>query len=80
MQKLVGSVAEDTLSYLTEEAVHTATYVEDTPDLTLALDDLATEFSSAVVNAQLLGEANSKARKLGEVKKQRHQETVCDFL
>ena len=79
MQKLVGSVAEDTLPYLPEEAVHTNIFVEDVPDLVLALDDLATEFSPATVNAQLLVEASNMARKLGEAKRQRHQEAVRIF-
>ncbi|KAF7789210.1 hypothetical protein EIP86_000151 [Pleurotus ostreatoroseus] len=80
VQKLVGSVAEDTLSYLTEEAVHTNIFVEDVPDLVMALDDLATEFSPATVNAQLLVEASNMARKLGEAKRQRHQEAITKIL
>lgn len=76
MQKLVISVAEDALSFLTEEAVHTAAFAEDTPDLSHALDDLVAEFTPSMIDAHLQIEASRKAKRLGEVKMERHQEAV----
>ncbi|GLB36441.1 putative protein with domain of unknown function (DUF3437) [Lyophyllum shimeji] len=71
IQKLVGTLAQDCLGHLTEEAVHTDAYTLATPGVEAALDDLMSEFSPNVVDRRLLKEAWDKAsvriRKRAEV-------------
>ena len=80
IQKLVGGVAQDALSFLTEEAVHTVAYVEDTPDLNDALEDLASQFSSSVSDAGVIPKAIQKAQNLADVKRKNHRDTVRAML
>ena len=69
-------MAQDALSFLTEEALHTAAYGEDTPDLRLALNDLASEFSTPVVDEALVQRAIGKASNLAKLRRTHHRQTV----
>jgi proteasome activator subunit 4 len=61
VQKLVNSLAQDCLTYLNEEAMHTDAYVLETPRVDEALIALELEFSSQLVSKSLLKEATSKS-------------------
>jgi proteasome activator subunit 4 len=61
IQKLVGNLGTDCLTHLTEEAVHTDAYTQDTPRIKDALLDLEKEFSSSPIDPDLLTEALQKA-------------------
>ena len=76
VQKLVGSVAQDAVSFLTDEAVHTIAYNEDAPGVNEALDALAPEFSPSMVDPQLMRRAIEKASNMGREKRNNHQECV----
>ncbi|KAG6869165.1 hypothetical protein C0993_012264 [Termitomyces sp. T159_Od127] len=54
IQKLVNNISGDCLAHLSEEAVHTDAYSLATPGVDDALEDLSTEFSSELVDQQLL--------------------------
>lgn len=80
IQKLVGSVAQDALTFLSDEALHTVSYGEEVLDLNNALDDLATEFSSSMIEPQLLQRAQEKSVALGEARRKRHADSVRPSL
>jgi hypothetical protein len=75
IQKLVGNLSTDCLTHLTEEAVHTDAYTQDTPGVKTALRDLQTEFSSAI-NPVLLAEALQKAPIRATRRKHMYNQTV----
>ena len=76
IQKLVGNVAQDCLSFLTEESFHTDVFNEDTSSLEHALDELAQEFSPNLIDRALLDKALEKAPVRAAVKIQRYNEDV----
>ncbi|KDQ54780.1 hypothetical protein JAAARDRAFT_134622 [Jaapia argillacea MUCL 33604] len=61
VQKLVGSLAHDCLAHLSEESVHTDSYLEDAPRIDEALLRLEEEFSSALVDRNLLAQVLQKS-------------------
>jgi proteasome activator subunit 4 len=76
IQKLVGNLSTDCLTHLTEEAVHTDAYTQDTPSVKTALRDLKTEFSSSAVDPGLLAEALQKALIRATRRKNMYNRTV----
>lgn len=77
IQKLVGSVAQDCLSFLTEESFHTDVFNEDTSSLGHALEELFHEFSPNLIDQDLLEKALAKAPVRAAVKTERYNEDVC---
>src|SRR6267154_430902 len=75
IQKLVGSLGSDCLTHLTEEAVHTDAYTQDTPGVRDALLALEAEFSSPV-DPDLLAEALRKAPIRVAKRKETYDQTV----
>ncbi|KAI0343973.1 ARM repeat-containing protein [Trametopsis cervina] len=80
IQKLVGQLATDATALLTEEAVHTDAFGEDTPGVRAALDDLALEFSPSLVNQALLKDAIEKSQVRGALRIRRHEEAISSIL
>jgi hypothetical protein len=76
IQKLVGNLGSDCLTHLTEEAVHTDAYTQDTPGIKKALLALEAEFSSSVVDPDLLANALQKAPTRIAKRKYRYDQTV----
>ena len=76
IQKVVSSVAQDTLAFLTAEAVQSIAYTEDTPGVDQAVVDVATEFTSSMVEPQLLTRAIEKAKNLAAARRKQQEETV----
>ena len=74
IQKLVGNLSTDCLTHLTEEAVHTDAYTQDTPGVKTALRDLRTEFSA--VDPGLLAEVLQKAPIRATRRKHMYNQTV----
>ncbi|KAH0590354.1 hypothetical protein H2248_000511 [Termitomyces sp. 'cryptogamus'] len=60
IQKLVSNLSGDCYSHMPEEAVHTDAYSLATPGVEAALEDLIAEFSSNLVDQQLLKAAVDK--------------------
>jgi len=60
VQKLVNSLAQDCLTLLSEEAIHTDAYLLETPRVDEALLAIDPELSSQPVPTSLLKEALSK--------------------
>jgi proteasome activator subunit 4 len=58
---LVNSLAQDCLTHLNEEAVHTDAYTLNTTRVDEALLALETEFSSSFINPELQTKAITKA-------------------
>ncbi|KAF9056661.1 hypothetical protein BJ165DRAFT_1362353 [Panaeolus papilionaceus] len=61
IQKLVSSLAQDCLSHLNEEAIHTDAYTLPTPRLDEALKSLRQEFSDTFIDDKLLAEAMKRS-------------------
>jgi proteasome activator subunit 4 len=61
VQKLVNSLANDCLTYLSEEAHHTHAYSLETPRVNDAIRDLEAEFTPNFVNQRLLAQAHAKS-------------------
>ncbi|TFK41322.1 hypothetical protein BDQ12DRAFT_768249 [Crucibulum laeve] len=61
IQKLVNSLAQDSLGHLNEEVVNTDAYALPTPGVEQALEDLAQEFSPSFIDSKLLQESVAKA-------------------
>lgn len=61
IQKLVANITSESLVHLTEEAVNTDTYTDDTPDLRDAARELVQEFGPQVLDRDLAEEARRKA-------------------
>lgn len=76
IQKLVGSLAQDAQVYLTEEAVHTDAYVEETPGVNNALMDLKEEFVPSSVDQAILIQAVKKINVRVTTRNKRYAETV----
>ena len=76
MQKLDNTLATDATGLLSEEAVHTDAFEESISAVEAALDQLGQEFSSALVDENLLKQAVEKASIRGEMKIRRHEEAV----
>jgi proteasome activator subunit 4 len=77
---LVGSLGSDCLTHLTEEAVHTDAYTQDTPGVTDALFALEAEFSSSPVDPDLLAEALRKAPIRVAKRKETYDQTVREMI
>ena len=76
IQKLINNVAQDSLSFMTEEALHTDAFTEETGGIDSALASLAEEFSSNLIDRDLLERALLKAPVRASYKKQRYNEDV----
>jgi proteasome activator subunit 4 len=76
IQKIVGNVAQDSLSFLTEEALHTDAYPDDISRVEHALEELTPEFSPTLVDHDLTEEALSKLDRRAELKTSRYDEDV----
>lgn len=70
------SLAQDCLGKLTEEAVHTRAYLEDTPRVTQALEDLEADFAKDFLDQSLLSEALKKSQRRATERLERHEATV----
>jgi proteasome activator subunit 4 len=64
------------LTYLTEEAVHTDAFTQDTPGIKTVLLALEAEFSSSALDADLLVEALQKAPTRIAKRRYRYNQTV----
>ena len=60
IQKLVNALAKDSLLYLSEETIHTASYTLHTPRVLDAIRELETEFSPSFIDKRVLKEASAK--------------------
>ncbi|OBZ79732.1 Proteasome activator complex subunit 4A [Grifola frondosa] len=80
IQKLVGSVAQDALVYLTEESIHTDAFAEEVPGVMQAVDALKEDFTYTSTDQQLLAEAAAKANARAVTKNQRYTEVVSAIL
>ncbi|EPQ60983.1 hypothetical protein GLOTRDRAFT_53630 [Gloeophyllum trabeum ATCC 11539] len=80
IQQLVASLAHDSLVHLSEEAIHTDAYKEDTSGVLSGLEDLQTEFASPFTDQKLLQEAMSKVDKRASQREAAYQETVSSIL
>ncbi|KAI0961210.1 hypothetical protein AcV7_000369 [Taiwanofungus camphoratus] len=80
IQKLVGSLAQDAQVYLTEEAVHTDAYVEETPGVNNALMDLKEEFVPSSVDQAILIQAVKKINVRVTTRNKRYAETISSIL
>lgn len=76
MQKLVNSLAQDCVTHLNEEALHTDAYVLETPRVDEALVGLEVEFSSQLVPKSVLKEAMSKSEARVAKRGMTHNNTV----
>ena len=72
----MNSVAQDCLSFLTEEALHTDAFTEETGGIDTTVDALSAEFSSNLIDQDLLQRALAKAPVRASYKKQRYSEDV----
>jgi hypothetical protein len=71
-------LAHDCLNQLTAESVHTHAYLEDTPRLTQALQELETEFSEGLIDQGLLTEALDKVQARFTIQQQRHAQMASE--
>lgn len=69
-------MAQDCLGKLTEEAVHTHAYSDDTARVTQALEDLENEFPRSLIDQTLLREALSKTDLRFDTYLKRNESTV----
>ncbi len=70
----------DANALLTEEAVHTDAFDEEIPGVEAALDQLAAEFSTSLVDQAVLAEALKKGVVRRQLKARRHEEAACHSL
>ncbi|KZT23745.1 hypothetical protein NEOLEDRAFT_1135845 [Neolentinus lepideus HHB14362 ss-1] len=80
IQQLVASLAHDCLVHLSEEAIHTDSYTEETPAIDAVLDDLEVEFTPSVINQDLLREAIQKAATRASERESAYQQTLSSIL
>ncbi|KAI0757312.1 ARM repeat-containing protein [Daedaleopsis nitida] len=80
VQKLVASVAQDALVYLNEESCHTDAFTEDITGVLQSLEELKGEFSSGIVDQNILLAAAAKCEARIALKNQRYLETVNTVL
>ena len=80
MQKLVASVAQDALVYLSEESCHTDAFIEEIPGVLQALEDLKLEFPPTIVDQAILQASVTKCGARVALKNQRYTETVHMIL
>lgn len=80
MQKLVGSVAQDALSFMTEEGLHTDAFADDCRGVDAALEELAQEFSPNLIDPELLQSALTQAISRGRTKTERFEQDVSVLL
>ncbi|GJE87739.1 proteasome-substrate-size regulator, mid region domain-containing protein [Phanerochaete sordida] len=80
VQKLVGSVAQDALSFMTEEGLHTDAFADDCRGVDAALEELAQEFSPNLIDPELLQSALTQAISRGRTKTQRFEQDVTSVL
>jgi hypothetical protein len=76
VQKLVSSVANDCMSLINENTMHSEAYTLETPRLDDALRDLENEFSEKLVDKELLDDALHKGKLRSERRNRIHHETV----
>lgn len=76
IQKLVSNCASECLAHLSEEAVHSEAYREDTPGVLAALDDLEGVFSDSLVDKVLLNEALEKMEARFTEETRKHERNV----
>ncbi|TFK57500.1 ARM repeat-containing protein [Heliocybe sulcata] len=79
IQQLVASLAHDCLVHLSEEAVHTDSYAEETPAIDAILNDLEVEFTSTI-DEDLLKEAAGKAGIRASARESAYQHTLSSIL
>ncbi|CAL1696390.1 unnamed protein product [Somion occarium] len=60
VQKLVGSLVQSILVYITEEAIHTNAFIESVPRIDEAVQSLSAEFTPKLIDENILREAISK--------------------
>lgn len=80
VQKLVNSLAQDCVTHLNEEALHTDAYVLETPRVDEALVGLEVEFSSQLVPKSVLKEAMSKSEARVAKRGMTHNNTISSIL
>ncbi|KAL4243149.1 BLM10 family protein [Abortiporus biennis] len=80
IQNVVGSIAQDALVHLAEEAMHTDAFADGTLRLEEALHNLYREFSSQLVDKTLLDQANLKTPARINLKLQKENQTILDLL
>ncbi|OCH96671.1 ARM repeat-containing protein [Obba rivulosa] len=80
IQKLVGNLTQDALAYLTEEAIHTDAFVEDTPGVMRAVQELKGEVKFSSEDEKLLAAAISRIPLRASLKNERHESTVQAIL
>lgn len=80
IQKLVGNMAADSVGHLHDESVHTEAYTLETPRVEVAVDDLAEEFTSSLMDPTLLAEAIAKTPNRIVNRNAIHGQTVAHIL
>lgn len=76
IQKIITSISQDALGFLTEEAIHTDAYSEEIPRVVEALAELDAEFSPGFIDQALVRDAVIKARARAELKVRKQDEDV----
>lgn len=76
VQKLVTSVAHDTITNLAEETTRTDAYVEDAPQAKMAVDALKAELSADLIDDDLLSEALRKSIARSEARERKYSQAV----
>jgi hypothetical protein len=72
----VNSVANDAITFLSEETTRTDAYTEDTPSVKAAVDDLGVELSPDLIDPELLNEALYKSSVRAEARERTYAQTV----
>ncbi|KAH9081608.1 hypothetical protein EDB83DRAFT_2512470 [Lactarius deliciosus] len=80
IQKLVSSVANDAIANLAEETTRTDAYTDSVLGVKLAADALSVEFSSSLIDHDLLGEALQKSSTRTLARESKYSETVSAIV
>ncbi|KAF5375146.1 hypothetical protein D9758_000062 [Tetrapyrgos nigripes] len=80
VQKVVNNLAQDCLTHLNEEVIHTDAYSLQTRRVEEALEELRSEFSSALIDQKLLEEALAKRPIRVEKRNALYHRTVSSIL
>lgn len=80
MQKLVGSVAQDSYTYLTEEAIHTDSYADITPRVLEVAQSLWRDCRNSGTDKSLLAQCLRQNVVRAARKEQTYNDTVLVFF
>lgn len=76
MQKLIGSVAQDSYIYLTEEAIHTDSYAGNTPGVLQVAQSLWEDCKNSSIDRALLAQCLEQNFVRTQKKAQSYNDTV----